>query len=169
MASFDANRVTPIEWAGIGAGVLAFISSFFPWYSLSFSGSSLAFAGISTSLTAWGVGLLGWLPVLLLVAAAVLILLPHFGNAVKNQPLIWLILAAVSVVFIIIRWLTLSSSSGIGALGADSGISDGAGFGLYLGLLAAVVSTVAAFLTFRAAPRAAPGHPGQPNPGYPAA
>ncbi|MGQ0841651.1 hypothetical protein [Actinokineospora sp.] len=148
MASFDAKRVSPIEWAGIGAGALAFLVSFFPWYSVSFSGPSLGFDA-GGSLSAWSIGIGGWLPILLLIAAAVVIVLPHLGTAVPNKTMIWLGLAGAAVVIILIRWLTLPDDGGIGVLGGDSGFSSGAGFGLIIGLVVAIASTVAAVLTFQ--------------------
>jgi hypothetical protein len=158
MAELDLKRVTPLEWAGIGAGALAFICSFFSWYSVSY-------AGISEGLSAWNTGFLAWFSVLLLVGAAVIVLLPHFGVAVDKRSLIWLVISAVATVFILLRWLTLPDDGGLGdlggLLGGDNGFESGAGFGLILGLIAAVVSTVAAVLNFRAAPKPAPGGYGQ--------
>lgn len=150
MAEFDVKRVTPLEWAGGGAGLLAFIVSFFPWYSFDVEG----FGGDSYS--AWSTGFLAWFPVLLLMGAGVVVLLPHFGVQVARLPLIWLSLAGAATLFILLRWLTLPDDGfGLGILG--EGIDSGAGVGLILGLIVAIVSTVAAFLTFRAAPKTAPG------------
>jgi hypothetical protein len=149
MASFDVKRVTPLEWAGIGAGAFAFIVSFFSWYSISTSGLGPGFDS-STGFSAWDAGFLAWFSVLLLVAAAVIVALPHFGTQIPNRALIWLILSGLAVVFIVLRWLTFDSNDQ-DILGASLDV--GAGFGLFLGLLAAVVSGVAAFLTFRATSR----------------
>jgi hypothetical protein len=147
MASFDVKRVTPLEWAGIGAGVLAFIFSFFTWVSASVEGlEGLGLSGSVSSGSAWDAGFLAWFSVLLLVAAAVVVALPHFGTQVPNRAMIWLILSGLAVVFIVLRWLTYSSNDAFG-------VSFGAGFGTYIGLLLAVVSGVAAFLTFRASSR----------------
>jgi hypothetical protein len=156
MAEFDVKRVTPLEWAGGGAGGLAFIVSFFPWYSIDFEG----FGGGSVS--AWNTGFLAWFSVLLLMGAGVVVLLPHFGVEVARRPLIWLSLAGAATLFILIRWLTLPDDGGFGSLAflGDSGVDAGAGFGLIVGLLLAIVSTVAAGLAFLAAPKTAPG----PNP-----
>jgi hypothetical protein len=150
MAQFDPKQVSTLEWTGIGAGVLALLASFFPWFSISGAG----FLG-DASWSAWGVGIGGWLPMLALLAAGVLIALPHFGVAVQRLPMIWLILAAASLVIIVIRWLTMSDE-GLGVLTAGE-ISAGASFGLFLGLIAAIISTAGAALTFRgaAAPSAA--------------
>lgn len=160
MADLDLKRVTPLEWAGVGAGALAFIDSFLPWYSVSF-------AGFGESLSAWNTGFLAWFPVLLLIGAGVLVALPHFGTKVDRLPLIWLVLSGVATVLILLRWLTLPDDGGLGdvggLLGDDAGFDSGAGAGLVIGLIIAVVSTVAAALAFRAAPKTAPGY-GQ-NPG----
>ncbi|TDV39791.1 DUF5336 domain-containing protein [Actinophytocola oryzae] len=158
MAEFDLKRVTPLEWAGVGAGALAFIVSFFPWYSVSY-------AGFGESLSAWNTGFLAWFSVLLLMAAGGLVLAPHFGTKVDRLPLIWLVLAAVATVFILLRWLTLPDDGGLGDLGVlgDSGFESGAGFGLIVGLLLGIVSTVAAVLTFRAAPKPVTGYGQNPT------
>ncbi|MGH3861548.1 hypothetical protein [Actinokineospora sp.] len=152
MANFDAKQVTPIEWAGIGAGALAFLISFFPWYSFSWDGGGLGI-GSSGSASAWSVGIGGWGAVLLLVAAAVIILLPHLGTAVPNKATLWLGFAAGATVIILIRWLTLPDDGGLGSLTGGE-FSSGAGFGLIIGLLAAIASGVAAFLTFQSAKKA---------------
>jgi hypothetical protein len=148
MAEFDVKRVTPLEWAGIGAGALAFIVSFFPWYSVDFEG----FGG--GSLNAWSTGFFGLFSVLLLMAAGGLVIAPHFGVEVARRALIWLSLSGVAVLFILLQWLILPDDGGIGDFGIlNSGIDSGAGFGLILGLILALASAGAALLTFRAAPR----------------
>lgn len=151
MAEFDVKRVTPLEWAGVGAGALAFLVSFFPWYSVDLAG----FGG--GSLSAWNTGIGAWLPVLLLVTVGGLVLGTHFGLRVARLPLIWLAVAAAAAVIILLRWLTLPDDGGIGGLGGfgiDTGIESGAGFGLVIGLLAAIVSGAAAFLVYRASTKA---------------
>jgi hypothetical protein len=145
MAEFDVKRVTPLEWAGIGAGLFAFIVSFFPWASIDFGDDGLLGSiGVDTSISAWNAAFLAWFPVMLLVAAGVVVFLPHVGVAVPRQALTWLSLSAAAVVLILLRLVTF-----------DSFISPGVG--LFLGLIAAIVSGVAAFLTFRAAPKHVPG------------
>lgn len=153
MAEFDVKRVTPLEWAGIGAGALAFIVSFFPWYSIDFEG----FGG--GSLSAWNSGFLAWFSVLLLMVAGGLVIAPHFGLKVDRLPLIWLSLSGAAAVFILIRWLTLPDDGGLGSLGllGGSGVDSGAGFGLIVGLIVAIASAAAAVIAFRAAPKPATG------------
>lgn len=143
MASFDPKRVTPLEWAGIGAGALAFITSFLPWYTVSFDfGAGLGLSS-SGSANAWDAKFGAWFPMLLLLAVGVVILLPHLGTQVPNLALIWLGASAAAFVIIILRWVTFPSGDG-------PGVSAGAGFGLFVGLVIALVSGVAGFLTFRA-------------------
>ena len=152
MAEFDVKRVTTLEWAGIGAGLAAFIFSMLPWYSVSY-------AGIGGSLSAWNSGFIAWFPMLMVLAAGGLLLATHFGVKVDKLPLIWLALSGLAVVLVLLRWLTLPDDGGLGDLGglggAPSGFESGAGAGLILGLIAAIVSTVGAVLTFRAAPKTA--------------
>lgn len=147
MAEFDVKSVTPLEWAGVGAGALAFLVSFFPWYSVDIAG----FGG--GSLSAWNTGIGAWLPMLLLMVVGGLVLGTHFGLKIDRLPLIWLAVAAAAAVIILLRWLTLPDDGGFGGfgLGLDSGIDSGAGFGLVIGLLAAIVSGAAALLVYRAA------------------
>lgn len=153
MAEFDVKRLTPLEWVGGGAGVLAFIVSFFPWYSIDFEGIG------GGSLNAWSTGFFALFSVLLLMAAGGLVLAPHFGAQVARLPLIWLSLSGAAVLFILLQWLILPDDGGIGDFGllGDSGIDSGAGFGLIVGLILALVSAGAALMTFRAAPRPASG------------
>jgi hypothetical protein len=136
MATFDVKRVTPLEWAGIGAGALAFIVSFFSWYTL-----PAPFDAFVGTINAWDMGFLAWFPVLLLLAAGVLVLLPHVGTQVANLPMIWLGLAGAAVLFLLLRWLTLPDY-----FGASGGI----GFGYFVGLIIAIASGAGAFLSYRA-------------------
>jgi hypothetical protein len=150
MSEFDVKRVSTLEWAGIGAGLAAFIFSMFPWYSVSY-------AGFGESLSAWNSGFIAWFPMLMVLVAGGLLLATHFGVKVDRLPLIWLALSAVAVVLVLLRWITLPDDGGLGDFGllGDSGFESGAGVGLILGLIAAAVSTVAAVLSFRAAPKTA--------------
>ncbi|GGS51607.1 MULTISPECIES: hypothetical protein [Actinokineospora] len=133
MANFDPKTVTPIEWTGIGAGAAAFLFSFFPWISLGFLGG----------FSAWNAGFLAWFPVLLLIGAGVVVLLPHLGTEVRNRTMLWLGLSGAAAVLILLRWLTYGEFMGA------------AGIGLFLTLLAAGVSVAGAYLSFKAAKRPA--------------
>jgi hypothetical protein len=145
MASFDLARVTKAEWIGLGAGLLAFIASFLPW--LSFSALGGLFSG---SANAWSLGFAAWFPLLLLLAGAGLMLAQQVGAnvpAVKpGWPLVLLGVAALSLIIILIRWLTLGADDVLGG----AGFSYGAGFGLYVGLVAAILFGLSQYLVFRA-------------------
>jgi hypothetical protein len=151
MASFDPARVTKAEWIGLGAGLLAFIASFLPWYQVSASG----IISVSYSFNAWSLGFAAWFPLLLLVAGAGLILAQQLGVNVPvvkpSWPLILLGIAVLSLVIMLLRWLTLPGASdyaGLDGLG-DAGFSYGAGFGLYVGLVAAILFGVSQYLVFQ--------------------
>lgn len=147
MAEFDVKQVSTYQWMGIGAGALAFINSFLPWWSVSFDGP-MEIPGASGSLNQWDVGFLGWFSLLLVIAAAVIAALPLFGVSIPNGTLIWAGLAGLASVLILIRWLTYDSASGI----TDAaGVSAGASFGTIVGLILALVATVGGFLAFRGA------------------
>ncbi|WP_375492656.1 hypothetical protein [uncultured Jatrophihabitans sp.] len=73
---FDPKTVNPLDWAIMGAGLLAFIFSLFDYYSAS------AF-GYSTSESAFGDGFLGWLAALLALAGAAVIAVSLFASQVS--------------------------------------------------------------------------------------
>jgi hypothetical protein len=152
MAELDIKQVSTPQWLGIGAGGLAFIDSFLPWYSVSFAGQSASGNG-------WEIGFLGWFSILLLIAAAVIAALPLFGVVVPSGTLIWVGLAGLAFVLILIRWLTYESATDDALAGVPAeGVSAGASFGTIVGLILAAVSAVGAVLALRAS-KAAPAGP----------
>jgi riboflavin transporter FmnP len=75
-----------------------------------------------------------------------------------SKPLITLGLSALAVIAILLRWMTFPDAPGQNRLDMDNvdvegllAVSSGAGVGLYIGLVAAIVAVVASFLTSRAA------------------
>lgn len=165
MAGSQAGTVRTMDRIVIGAALLAYISSFLPWYS-----ASITVLGIdrSTGVDAWNAGFGAWFAVLLLLAAAVVVLVSAFGGRLTlpvSTPLITLCLSALAVLTIVLRWVTFPDASGgmdtrkmdrLGELGDfDLGsafaVSSGAGVGLYLGLIAAIAASVASLLTLRSA------------------
>src|SRR5262249_22583268 len=80
MAELDPNKGSPLDWVVIGAGGLAFIDSFLPWYT-----ASVSFSGISRSDSAgaWSAGFAAWFSVLLLMAAGGLVLANAMGAQIK--------------------------------------------------------------------------------------
>ncbi|MBV8541108.1 MAG: hypothetical protein JO063_09635 [Pseudonocardiales bacterium] len=154
MAGSDA-RVTAPGWVVVGAGLLAYGSSFLPWRTARFS-----VLGINRSLSwdAWHAGSGAWLSVLLLVVAGVLVLVSasRGPGLTASRSLIMLGLSVLAFVTLVLRWVTFPEADG-GLGDVDVGgaftVSSGAGVGLYLGLVAAVGAVVASLVTFRAAGR----------------
>jgi hypothetical protein len=169
MAGSATAKVTGLDWVVIGAGLLAYIASYLPWYR-----AKLSVLGIdrSAQINAWNAGFGAWFSVLLLVVAASVVLISTLGgrrlSVPTSRPLITLVVSALAFITIVLRWVTFPNASGglsghLGELGdfdLDSAftVSHGAGYGLYLGLIAAVMAVVASLLTFRAAARNADQH-----------
>jgi hypothetical protein len=164
MAESDVGKVTTLDWVVIGAGLLAYISSFLPWYT-----ASVSVLGItrSASVNAWNAGFGAWFSVLLLVVAGGVVLVSTVGGRLRlpaSRPLITLGLSALAVVTIVLRWVTFPDAGG-GLGGGDVNLGDvnlgdfnlgnaftvsgGAGFGLYLGLIAAIVAMAASISAAR--------------------
>lgn len=131
------NRITWLDWLGVGAGIVALVVSFLPWYRLvdTLEQQSAA-VGAATWITVWQGNFLAWFPIVLLMAVSVLILWQRFGKPVQLMSSLWLTLAILAIVMILLRWVTLPAT-----IRSD--------YGLYLGLIAALVSGGAGFLAFR--------------------
>lgn len=144
------HQTTVNEWVGVGAGAVALVASLLPWYTLSGTLADQEKAlGQRNWLTAWGTGFIGWFPTVLLVAVAGLIISQRFAKAVRVLAPLWLTLAVVAVAMILLRWIIFPDASKLTGLNADYAAFH-VGFGLYVGLLAALVSGVTGFLEFRA-------------------
>lgn len=156
---FSVKSVTWREWLGLAAGLLALGSTFLPWTSLSTNKPDIE--GILAMLPhgdvvrdAWHSNFFGWCPPLaLLLAGLVVVIFGRIRNLrVSGLPHMWLVVAAASLLLMALGWLTLDWE-----FDADQrGIFDAAsiaivpGFGRFLGLFAALVSGVVAFLDMRA-------------------
>ena len=154
MARADLTKVTTLDWVVVGAGLLAYISSFLPWYR-----ADVSILGIERSATAnaWNAGIGAWLPVLLLAVAGVVVLASATGVRLPtSKSLITLGLSALAVIAILLRWMTFPDATGQNSLDMDNvdvqgllAVSSGADVGLYIGLAAGIVAVVASFLTSR--------------------
>lgn len=168
MVRADSTKVTTLDWVVVGAGLLAYISSFFPWYLARVS--VLGTERFTSADNAWNAGFGAWFSVLLLVAAGGMVLASTMGTRLAtSRPLITLGLSVLAFITVLLRWVTFPDASGrqgdlgdLGNVDVDGlfAVSSGAGFGLYLGLIAAVAAVVASFLAFRAAGGTI-GQPGQ--------
>ncbi|MFL6138243.1 MAG: DUF5336 domain-containing protein [Frankiaceae bacterium] len=133
-----------LHLAVVGAGVLAFIFSFLPYY-----GVSVSFAGThaSSSVTAWhSYAVLGDLCLLAATAlAAVHVFRPALlPSDLPVKPFFAVAaLAGIGTLLLILRAVTLPSPSGLG-------VSVGVRWGAYLLFLAGIAQTVTAVLAARA-------------------
>lgn len=143
MAVIGGRNVGNNDLAIMGAGVLMFIDSFLPWYGTKF----LGFHDITVS--GWSAGFGSWFSIILVIAVAGVTAARVFGGrampAVANGAVTWtFITAAVSAlaaVIILLRWLTFNTFHGLA----------GAKFGLFVGLVLAVVQAVFGYLSLNAA------------------
>jgi hypothetical protein len=140
----DLSKLGRTERILAVVGLLAFIDSFLPWYTV----SSWPF---SASASGWGVGVGGWLAMLLLLAIGVICALPAFGRslAVRGGYAAFGSASVFALVIVLIRWLTFPSAGDNGLDGISE--SAGAGFGTYVGVALCVVSTVFCYRAFTAA------------------
>jgi hypothetical protein len=131
-------------------GLLAFINSFLPWYSVSTKGGAASFGvSYSASGNAWSIGFGAWFPSLLLLAVGVLVALPAFGRnvSIRGGYAALGALALLATIIILIRWLTYPSIPAEEASFIDAGAS----FGTYVGLVLGIVATAFGYLGFTAA------------------
>lgn len=158
----DVKKVTWREWLGLGAGLLAALSLFLTWTTLSASApevreglDSLPREDVVRS--AWNSDFLSWFPPLvLLVVGLVVLLLGQVGKVHQSGlPQLWLVAATIVLLLMAIGWyaIELQFGSEERALFEAGGIVVGSGFGRYLGFAAGVLSLVAAILDSRATRR----------------
>jgi hypothetical protein len=101
MARFDVKRVNPLEWAGVVAGAAASVVLRAPWFEPNDWERDVAErSGIDPDPVGWDVGLLAQLGILLLVAGAIAVLLPHLGIRVPWRSVIWISSAFVALLLI---------------------------------------------------------------------
>jgi hypothetical protein len=156
----SVKSVTWREWLGLAAGLLALGATFLPWTTLSTTRPDIE--DILNSLprgdvvrSAWSSGFFAWGPPLPLLLAGLVVAV--FGRIrsvrVSGLPHLWLVIAAASLLMMVIGLLTLDWEFDADQRGLfdAAGIAIGAGIGRYLALLAAIVSGVAAFFDIRAA------------------
>lgn len=141
----DLSKMKPSDWL-VGGGTLLFlIAMFLPWYKVDFG-----FA--DASVNGWDYFLLGIIPLLLLIAATVVTVVPKFVDGVNVPDQVGplpklqaaLIAAGIATVLVLLR-LLLKDDGGVD--GADDFIDRG--IGLFLATLAAVAATVGAFLKYQ--------------------
>lgn len=157
MTAVGPDRTVTLDGVVLGAGALAFVASFLPWYTASF-----AVLGIKSSVgaNAWNAGFGAWFPMLAVMAAAGAVLAGAADARWRVSPLrpvVTLGLAALALLTLLLSWAGggIGDFGGVQHSGADFGqfdlggfvsASGGVGVGLYAGLVAAAVAVVAAVL-----------------------
>jgi hypothetical protein len=160
MAGSGAARMTALDWIVVGAGLLAWGSSFLPWYTYTYT-ANVSILNInqseSVSRDAWHAGFGAYISVLLLVVASVVVLVSTLGGLglTAFRSLITLVVSVLALVALVLRVTVPGASGGLGELddvhlGSAFAVSRVADIGLYLGLIAAVAAVVASLLTVRA-------------------
>jgi hypothetical protein len=139
-----------------GAAAVAFITLFLPWYGVTIGEISVSGSG----------GFAGSAGALLLTAAGVLVVFRRTGGALLSganagPSAVVAGLAALGLLLVIIRWVTLP---GYHASGVNFSYSVGPSYGLYLALAAGIVETGAALLALRAAGEQRPWNEPAPEP-----
>ncbi len=138
----DLKALDRLEQVVLGAGVVAFIVSFFPFYGASFSGGGIS---VSSTITAWhSYGFLGMLLVLAATAiAAVRLFSPKTLESLPvGGALLTFGLSALGAFLVILRGFTYKTASAPGG-------SVGVKWGGYLLMIVLIVQAVAAFMVFR--------------------
>lgn len=148
MAAFDAKRLSRLDWLVVGAGAVALVSLFLPWFGASGSVGGITIS--SSSLSGWSTSY-GWLGAVLVVAAGVFLAMVRSQVDVSRFPLTpaVAVLAAASVgtVVVILRWITLPRAH-VGVAGVG-GYDYGPRVGIWLTIIAGVVQVAAAVALFR--------------------
>jgi hypothetical protein len=141
--TFDASKLSRLDWGIVGGAGVAFVAGFLPWYG--YTGPLTIF---HASVSGWSAGFWAWAGVLLLTIAGVYLLLRRMEVALPDLPVGPAVavtgVSALGLLFVVIRWLTFPSVHG-GLAG-----SIGARYGVYVALLAALVETGAAIAELRA-------------------
>ena len=156
---FSVKSVTWREWLGLAAGLLALGSTFLPWTTLTATRPDIE--SILAQLPhgdvvrdAWHSSFFSWCPPLPLLLAGLVVV--FFGRIrtlrVSGLPQLWLVVAAASLLLMVLGWFTLDWEFDADQRGIfeAAGVAIGPGLGRFLGVFAALVSGVAAFLDMRA-------------------
>lgn len=150
----DLSKFSKAELiVAVGAIVLLVSALFLPWYGVSVS---TVIGGGSATWSLWsasqGIAILVLIACVVAVGVIVLRALEVFDLSEQGVPesLVVLIAAAVAGLLVIFRVASLPGDLGaVGLFGAAAGVSAGRSWGLWIGLIGAVVFVVGAFMKFQ--------------------
>jgi hypothetical protein len=176
-AKFDPKAVNPLDWAIVGAGVLAFLFSFIDFYD----GADVEAGGRSATVdagtwSAWhdvvGGGFFSWFAMVFAIAGAVLVALELFQPQMKlpiaNRLGALGLFALASLFEIIGIFVTPGDSGSAGLAGGDIDVSLNHGFGFWVSLIVILAGTVVALMRLQQTGGKLPGALGNmPNIGGP--
>ncbi|HEY3543073.1 MAG TPA: hypothetical protein VGK79_11075 [Gaiellaceae bacterium] len=157
--SFDLKRLSRLDRLIAGGAAVVFVSAFLPWWG--YHGPLDLY---SASVSGWSAGFTAWAGALLLTLAGVYLVLRRSGANLPALPVAPTVLvaglAALGLLLVIVRWLTLPKVQG-GAAG-----SIGARYGIWFAIIAGAIELAAAIAAMRASgeplPWAQPAQPNQP-------
>ncbi len=130
----DLSKLSKGDKLVAGGAVVYFVAMFLTWFSVDVP----AILNIDASVSGWHYSLTGWIPLLLILVAAAIVVAPAAGKPLKAPAITVLALAGLAAVLVIIRLL-------IGDHSTDRGL------GLILAVLAACAATFGGFLKFQEA------------------
>ncbi len=145
LRSFDPASVDPLDWAIVAAGVLAFLFSFFAYFSYKVTIATFSQTGTTN---AWH-GALAPLATLLAVGAALLLAVQLSGSVRLGFPVRLVVLAAfglASLLLLLALFAIPGNTAGTGVLGFK--IDKGHAFGYWISLLCVLAGTGLSFKRF---------------------
>jgi len=153
------KRVTWREWLGLGAGLLAGVSLFLTWTTLTATDPEVkdGLGALPTNevlRSAWKSDFLSWFPpLLLLVTGVAVVALGQIGKVRESGlPQLWLIASCVVVLMMAFSWYGIDLQFGTEEreLFSAGGITINPGFGRYVALVAGFLALFAASADVRA-------------------
>lgn len=157
MATLFTSGVRQLRWLGAAFGLAAVVLGFFPWVSFHIPATPTN-PEYDNWVAAYNSGYTAWVPVVLVLFAAVIALLQSRPKPLLS--LLWLALCVAAAGLTIYRWITVDAVSAdeldmsgnrFDQLESITNAFSEPGVGLYVTLAISVVSAVCAWLTFREA------------------
>jgi hypothetical protein len=140
---FDIKKFSTLDRAIVGGAAVVFIAALLPWYG--YNGPLHIY---SASVNGWGAGFTAWAGVLLLTLAGVYVALRRSDVSLPDAPIGPSVLvaaaAALGLVLVVLRWLTLPRVSA--GVAGDIGPK----YGIWIAMIAGAVEVAAAVAAMRA-------------------